>query len=304
MALSKQTKGWLAANCLPTLAGKTVVITGGNSGVGYKEAELVRYLGGRVVLACRNPAKAEAAARALQQEYPGEPVLTLPLDLADLSSIDRFAEDIAARRLTIDLFVQNAGVFHHPGEQTKDGFELVLGTNYFGSVYLAEKLLPYLAAQPEKSVYANTISMIHKIGRVDYDDFYYQKHYGNFRVYARSKLCLARYSYDLARRYAGSRVCVLMNHPGIAITPLGLNAFGPLVKKLAGPASHLFNSPEKSALSVPWMLSRSFEPGSIIGPNRLFGGWGNPTQNRVYKKVRQGAPELLAFTQAELQKHR
>ena len=91
-----------------------------------------------------------------------------------------------------------------------------------------------------------------------------------------------------------------MNHPGIAITPLGLNAYGAKVKKLAKVFGHIFNSPEKSSLSVAYIASHDVPPGSIVGPNRFFGGWGYPEINRVSRKVKSGADELAAFTEKEI----
>jgi len=300
MSLSEKTKKWMKQNGIPSFKGKTVLITGANSGVGFKEAETVIFLGADVIMACRNREKAEAARQSLLNEYPEASITLMELDLADFESIDNFTQNLRNFEKTIDLFVNNAGVFHQPGKRTKDGFELVIGTNYFGSFYLSEKIVPLLATQSKPSIYVNTISIIHKIASVDYDDFYCEKKYGNFRVYGRSKISLAKYTYNLAMKYRESNVCVLMNHPGMAITPMGLNAFGKKVARLAPLAGHLINSPEKSALSVPYILSTTFAPGSIIGPNRVFGGWGYPKENHIYKKVKLGAEELIEFTQKEI----
>ena len=182
----------------------------------------------------------------------------------------------------------------------------MIGTNYIGTYYLTEQLLPYLSALPHEVVYITTISMIHKIAKVDYEDFYYErgKRYRTFPIYARSKLCLAKYTYAQAMRYAGSNVRILMNHPGMTITPMGLNAFGDSVRRLSGIFSRISNSPEKSALSLPYILSREIPAGSIVGPNKGFGGWGYPEINRVMRRVKEGAEELARFTEREIEKAR
>ena len=300
MSLNEKTKRWLSENGSPDMTGKTVLITGANSGVGFKTAEIMLYLGARVIMACRSAPRAQAAREVLLRDCPDADVSITALDMADFSSIDAFADELTAKGEDIDVFINNAGVFRQPDKKTADGFELVIGTNYIGVYYLSERVLPYLETLPHEVYYINTVSMIHKIAGVDYEDFYYSKRYGNFRAYARSKLCLAKYSYALAKRYAGGNIRVMMTHPGIAITPLGVKAYGGIVERLAPVLGGIFNSPEKSALPAAYILSRELPTGSIVGPDKLFGGWGYPTLNRTLKKVTTGADELIRFTQSEI----
>ena len=181
MALSDKTKRWLAKNAGVSLKGRTAVVTGANSGVGYKTAETLAYLGA---------------------EYPGSGFSVAELDLADFSSVDAFADGIKARGDDIDIFVNNAGAFRHPGEKTKQGFDLVMGTNYLGVYYLTEKLLPYLSSLPHEVAYINTVSLVHKYARTDCGDFRCDNKGGALAVYAASKLCLAKYSYYLSEKTA------------------------------------------------------------------------------------------------------
>ena len=220
--------------------------------------------------------------------------------MADLASIDRFADKFSQENLDVDYFVNNAGVFHQPKQKTADGFELVIGTNYVGVYYLTEKLLPYLQTLPHEVGYINTVSIIHKIAKINYQDFYYEKKYKNFGAYARSKLCLARYTYALANRCKDTNLRVWMIHPGIAMTPLGMNAFGGKVKGAAKLFSWLFNSPEKSALAVAYLTAKQADAGALIGPRALFGGWGYPKKNRILRKVKVGADALIRFTDKEI----
>ncbi|MBR5289141.1 MAG: SDR family NAD(P)-dependent oxidoreductase [Clostridia bacterium] len=304
MSLSDKTKRWLNENCKISLKGKTVLVTGANSGVGFKMAEISAYLGADVILACRNKERAKEARLRLIGDHPEASISVMQLDLASLSSIEVFCEELVSSQVDIDAFVNNAGVFRQPGKKTADGFDLVIGTNYIGTYYLSERLLPYLSSLPHEVVYVNTISIIHKIATVDYADFYYEreKRYRAFPVYARSKLCLARYTYAQAKRYAGSNVRMMMNHPGMTITPMGLNAFGNGIGRLAGVVGPLINSPEKSALSLAYILSHEIPSGSIIGPNKGFGGWGYPEMNRIGQRVKEGAEELIRFTDIEIEK--
>ena len=304
MSLLDKTKKWLNSNCNVSLQGKTVLVTGANSGVGFKTAEIAVYLGANVILACRNSCKAMEARRELMHDYPGAVVTVMQLDLASLCSITAFTKELKCNGIDIDVFVNNAGVFHQPEKKTADGFDLVIGTNYIGTYYLSEQILPYLLTLPHEVVYINTVSIIHKIATVDYDDFYYEKErrYYAFPVYARSKLCLARYTYAKAKQFEGTNIRILMNHPGMTITPMGLNAFGNGVRFLSGIIGPLTNTPEKSALSVAYILAHDVPPGSIVGPNRGFGGWGYPEKNRIVRRVKEGAEKLLPFTESEIEK--
>ena len=300
MSLTTETEKWLKRNADISLKGKTVVVTGANSGVGFKIAETMLYLGARVILACRSQQKAIIARDTLAAGYPEADLSVMELDLADFAAIDAFVEAVRQQRIDIDVFVNNAVVLHQPGKKTKDGFELVIGTNYFGVFYLTERLLPYLSSLPHEVNYINTISLLDKYATIDYDDFYYRKRYRTMPVYARSKLCLAKYTYHTARRLDGSNVRMYMNHPGIAITPMGLNMVGPRVAKLGLAAKGLFNSPEKSSLSVAFILSHTLPAGTIVGPVKGFGGWGYPKINRTSRKMQTGAEELIAFTKKEI----
>ena len=301
MALTKKTVKWINKLNI-SLKGKTVLVTGSNSGVGYKTVETALYLGADVIMACRNIKKAEAAKEELIKDYPGASIRILELDLSDLSSIDSFTQNIINHKIDIDIFVNNAGTFHKSGV-TKDGFENVLGTNFFAVYYLSEKILPYLETLSHKVIYCNTISVVHKLAKIDYEDFYFTKKYNHFAVYARSKLCLAKYSYELSERYANSNINVYMIHPGISVTPLGANAFGETVKKLAKVMKGVFNSPEKSSLSLFYIISKDIPAGTIVGPH-ILEAWGYPKENSVRKCVKEGAEELIKFTEKEINKIR
>ena len=302
MSLSEKTQTWLADNAVGSWRGKTVLVTGADSGVGFSTAEIAAFLGAKVILACRDPAKASAAKAALLKDYPGAAIGLMRIDLASLASIRSFVRELSENGADIDVFVNNAGVFRQPGKTTEDGFDLVIGTNYIGAYYLTELLLPVLAALPHEVFYINTISLIHKAAAVKYDDFYCSRHYNDLAVYARSKLCLAKATYALAQRYKNSGLHICMNHPGITITPLALHAVSGRAAGWALKLAPLFNAPEKSALSAAYILSRNVPAGSIVGPSRGFGGWGYPGENHVCRKVKCGVEELIRFTDGEIRK--
>ncbi|MBQ6570086.1 MAG: SDR family NAD(P)-dependent oxidoreductase [Clostridia bacterium] len=290
MALSEKTKRYIRKNCKGTLADKRVIITGANGGIGYKTAETLVYLGASVILACRNPEKAERAKNSLLEEYPGTDIRTMTLDVADFKSIDAFAENMP----DVDVFINNAGVFHRPGQKTKDGFETVMGTNYMGVYYIGEKVLPKLEKCGHDVAYINTISLVHKIARVDFDRFY-----DNSGSYFRSKLCVARYSEYLNNKYKGTNIHIFMTHPGITITSIAAHIFGRfyVLAKIMP-----FNSVEKSSLSAAWLLTHDVTDGGVVGPNKLLGGWGYPEINKKSKRAQRDIEPLINYTQKEIEK--
>ena len=297
MALSEKTKTWLTKQNI-SLKDKTVLVTGSNSGVGLKTIETSLFLGANVIMVCRNMEKALNAKNDLLKDYPEANIDIMQIDLSDFSSIDAFADALISNKIDIDIFVNNAGTFHKRGV-TKDGFENVIGTNYFGVYRLTEKIIPYLKTLPHKVFYYNTISVVHKLVKINYKDFYNTKHYEHFRVYSKSKLCLAKYSYDLAKKLEKTNVCVYMIHPGISVTPLGANAFGNVIKILANALRGVFNSPEKSSLAMVYTLSNNSPTGSITGPSFLE-VWGYPKSGKVRRCVKEGADELISFTESEI----
>ncbi len=297
MALSDKTKTWLTKQNI-SLKEKIVLVTGSNSGVGLKTIETPLFLGADVIMACRNMEKAINAKIDLLKDYPEAKIDIMQIDLSDFSSIDEFAENLISNKIDIDIFVNNAGIFHKRGV-TKDGFENVIGTNYFGVYRLTEKIIPYLKSLPHRVYYFNTISVVHKLVKINYKDFYNTKHYGHFRVYSKSKLCLAKYSYGLAKEIENTNVSVYMIHPGISVTPLGANAFGKVIKILANALRGVFNSPEKSSLAMVYTLSNNLPTGSITGPSFLE-VWGYPKSGIIRRCVKEGADELISFTESEI----
>lgn len=301
MSLSEKTKKWLKKTGCASLRGKTVIVTGAGSGIGYKTAEVAVFLGASVIMACRNLKKAGGAADELRREYPGSNVKVMSLDLADLSSVDAFADRIVSENIDVDIFVNNAGVFRQPGRKTKDGFELVIGTNYIGVFRLTGKLVGYLSSLPHPVYYMNTVSVVFRTARkIDFRDFYFEKRYSDLAAYSRSKLCLAIFSRALARSLSDTNLAVYMIHPGVSMTPLAADAYGRVVSFLANRFRGLFNSPEKSSLAPFFILAKQPPAGSLAGPSGFFGVWGYPKTNSIPKRIDRGGEELIAFTENEL----
>ncbi|MDT0458051.1 oxidoreductase [Streptomyces sp. DSM 41527] len=202
--------------------GRSAVVTGANSGLGYATArELARH-GARVLLACRNEARGMAALDRLRSDVPTAEAEFRPLDLADLSSVRDFAaalDDFDGDRL--DLLINNAGVMALPYRTTADGFEMQFGTNHLGHFALTGLLLPKLLATPGARV-VTVSSMLHALADLDYTDLNSARSYRRWIAYSRSKSANLLFTHELTRRLAaaGSQVVAAAAHPGYASTNL------------------------------------------------------------------------------------
>jgi len=294
--LKKKTTGYLSTVCREDIRGRIVVITGANSGVGYKAAEELAWLGAEIVMACRNRERAEAARAGLLESVPGAKVSIRLLDLADSASIDAFVDSVIEDGLDIYGFVNNAGVFNMPGRTTKDGHELVMGTNYLGTFRLTMRLLPYLKILGHEVRLVNTTSIAYLLGKVSFEDFFMTRNYSGLGIYSASKLCVTAWSQWLAGELGGSNVRLVLSHPGVSATPLALRALRPWARTLVSPFTGLLQSPEKCALAIPYLLTNAVEPGSLHGPGKLLGFYGRPVPNRISRKAFEIIPKLILFT--------
>jgi len=199
---------WTAAD-LPNFAGRTVIVTGANSGLGLITARELARAGAHLVLAVRSTAKGDDAAKGMSGT-----VEVRKLDLQDLSSVREFADGVSE----VDVLVNNAGIMAVPYAKTKDGFESQIGTNHLGHFALTSLLLPKLTDRV-----VTVSSEFHQMGKIDLADLNWEsRRYGPWRAYAQSKLANLLFTSELQRRLdaAGSSVRALAAHPGYSSTNL------------------------------------------------------------------------------------
>ena len=208
---------------IPDQRGKIAVVTGANSGLGLETTAALAAAGARVVMACRDPAKARTAFEEVRRRTPAAAIEVLPLDLADLSSVRQFANDFGAKYPRLDLLVNNAGVMAVPLRRTRDGFEMQIGTNHLGHYALSGLLLDRLAAAPAARI-VNVASLAHQWTRaMDLADINFErKRYYRWDAYGKSKLANLLFTFELDRRLrkAGVKVITAASHPGYAATNL------------------------------------------------------------------------------------
>jgi NAD(P)-dependent dehydrogenase (short-subunit alcohol dehydrogenase family) len=231
-------QSWTEAD-IPDLSGRTALITGANAGLGLRTAGVLAARGAHVVLACRNPGKAEQAARQIIAESPAATTSVVRLDLASQSSVRAAAEEIRGRFPALDLIINNAGVMDVPYQLTEDGFELTLATNHLGPFALTGLLLDRLAAGAR---IVTTSSLAHTQGFIDFDDLQSERLYKREKAYGQSKLANLLFTYELDRRLraAGAEVSALACHPGIVYTELFTND-PKLQQFLISPAMRIVN---------------------------------------------------------------
>ncbi|MCV7421150.1 SDR family NAD(P)-dependent oxidoreductase [Mycobacterium yunnanensis] len=212
---------------IPDQTGRTAVVTGANTGLGYETAAALAAKGAHVVLAVRNLEKGKAAADLIARRTPGAEVTLQQLDLTSLDSVREAADQLHAGLDRVDLLVNNAGVMFTPEEKTKDGFELQFGTNHLGHFAFTGRMLDLLLATPESRVV--TVSSIgHRFGRIRFDDLQAERGYNRFTAYGKSKLANLLFTYELQDRLAGTTTSALAAHPGGSASELDRHLPGPL----------------------------------------------------------------------------
>ena len=252
---------------MPDMQGKTVVITGGNSGIGFETASALAVMGARVLVTARNADKGRAAVAALAQRTGGEGRCQLVVfDLADLSSVRRGAAEILDVAPRLDVLVNNAGVVLSERVETVDGLEATFATNHLGPFLLTHLLLERIRASAPSRI-VTVASSAHAGARhgILFDDLQSERRYAGMRVYGQSKLANILFTLELARRLEGSGVTANSLHPGTVRTGYGadgdargLLAFG---LKISSP---FFLSPAKGARTSVY-LSSSPEVAGVSG---------------------------------------
>jgi NAD(P)-dependent dehydrogenase (short-subunit alcohol dehydrogenase family) len=269
---------------MPDMSGKTVVITGANSGIGFETARALAQKGAQVVMTARDAAKGQAALDTLRAERPRGSLELLTLDLASLASVRAFANDFTRRYTKLDILVNNAGVMHIPYRQTADGFEMQFGTNHLGHFALTGLLLPLISQTPRARV-VTVSSVLHKGGHVNFDDLNMHQAYDRNKAYSQSKLANLLFAYELQRQFEAHRVDAvsLAAHPGYSAT--NLQYVGPQMRQssLEMRITALMNRfiAQSAAMGALPTLYAATAPGvrggQYIGPDGFMESRGYPT---------------------------
>ncbi|MET0135011.1 MAG: oxidoreductase [Kibdelosporangium sp.] len=268
------------ADRIPDQAGRTFVVTGANSGLGYVTAKELARHGARVVLAVRNETKGKAALAELLAEQPQAKAEIRLLDLADLDSVRAFADGIASDDVPVDVLVNNAGVMMPPRSLTKQGFETQFAANHLGHFALTGLLFDRLKASPAARV-VTVSSGLHKRGFIHFDDLNGERKYSPTAFYAQSKYANVLFALELDRRLraAGVPMLSVLAHPGYAAT--NLQASGPTgIAKLLMKLGNRLMAQDVSMGALPQLYAATateVQSGQFFGPDGRGESKGHPT---------------------------
>ncbi|MBX3314900.1 MAG: SDR family oxidoreductase [Actinobacteria bacterium] len=233
----------------PDLAGRTILITGANAGIGKETAVALAGMGADVVMAARNPAKGEEAMAEVRDRSGSDRVELGVLDLASLSSVRTFADDFLATHDRLDVLVNNAGGITDRWTPTDDGFEQMFGVNHLGHFLLTNLLRDRLiASAPARVVVVSSIAHRYAIGGLRFDDLQSERRFSSFPVYGRSKLANLLFTAELADQLEPHGVTVNAVHPGSINSHFGgdgdTGLLGLLIAKIG---RYVLRSPEVGA---------------------------------------------------------
>jgi len=284
---------------LPDFSGKTIIVTGANSGIGYDAALQFARRGARVVLACRNREKGRGAAATVLALHPRALVEAMELDLASLASVRDFADACHRQYQQLHVLCNNAGVMALPYRRTSDGFEMQFGTNHLGHFALTGLLLDLLVSTAGARV-VTVSSGAHHIGWMRFDDLQREHGYQKWLAYGQSKLANLLFAFELQRRCdrAGAKLVSVACTPGYAAT--NLQSAGP---RMQGSAtlesmwawSNRFFAVSAAQGALPTLYAATateVRGGDYVGPKLLGQGRGYPIIARCSPRARD--PQLAS----------
>ena len=283
--------GWTADE-MPRLDGKTVVVTGANSGLGYEGTRAFAEKGATVIMACRNIDRGERAMTEIRSESTDNSDLDVrECDLASLNSIRSFTEGVATDYDSLDVLCNNAGVMAIPRSETEDGFETQFGVNHLGHFALTGRLFSVLAAAEGIDGEARIVTQssgAHEQGAMDFSDLNWEQSYGKWKAYGRSKLANLLFAYELQRRIDGSDDVSIRSvacHPGYTDTNLQLRTAresgNPLVSVGLKAANAVFGQePDIGVLPMLYAATVDVAGGAYVEPGGFMNMRGHPTVGR------------------------
>jgi len=275
-------ENWTTAN-MPDLSGKVIIVTGGNSGLGYESVKVFAQKGAEVILACRSVEKGEAAKTEIMKNNPAGKIEVMNLDLMDLSSVKNFAVRFKENHSRLNVLLNNAGIMIPPYGLTKDGFESQIGTNHLGHFALTGQLIDLIVKTPKSRV-VSTSSLAHKNGKMDFDNFMFDNGngYTPMKAYGRSKLANLLFIYELQRLFAAKGIdsVAVVAHPGVSQTNLMRFVEGKFYYHLLKPLSSLIL--QSAAMGALPQLRAAVDPnvqgGDYYGPDGFNEMKGSPVK--------------------------
>ncbi len=279
---------------------KTVLITGGNEGIGLATAQRLAAKGAHIILACRDERKGHNAANYLRKETNNSAILVIPLDLAKLESVAHAAEFILTEHPKLDVLINNAGLYSSQLQYTQDGFEMQFGVNHLGHFLLTRLLLPALQCPQEGGRVINVSSAAHYHGKIDFDNLKGEKGpaaYNGPAAYAQSKLANVLFTKSLSRKYEGEITANAL-HPGVVATGLA-NKHGSFWIKTIWNLYKPFARPPSKGSDTSVYLAKSSEVNAVSG--RYFDQHQNVQKPASLACDKALAEQLWQYSEAAVQ---
>jgi len=294
-------------NNLPSQKGRIIIVTGANAGLGYQNTLSLAKKGAKVIMACRNLTKANAARENIEKEVPGADLEVLEIDLSKLQSVRSFAKAYQSKYDRLDVLINNAGVMMPPYSKTEDGFELQFAANYLGHFLLTGLLLETLLNTANSRV-VSLSSIAHKSGKIHFDDLQSEEKYNASEAYSQSKLACLMFAYELQRRLdkgGHNQTMSVAAHPGVATTELARHMNKVLYTVLRFTvAPFITHAPKEGAKPTLVAAIGEAEGGDYFGPTGFQEMKGSPGKAKstplakdeaVAKRLWEVSEELVGF---------
>jgi NAD(P)-dependent dehydrogenase (short-subunit alcohol dehydrogenase family) len=282
--------------------GRTFIVTGATSGLGFETARRLAAHGGRVVLTARGDSKGADVVARIRAAHPGAIVEYRLLDLADLTSVRRFADGILDDEVAVDVLVNNAGVMMPPRRLTPQGFESQFATNHHGHFALSGLLFETIARGRDPRI-VTVSSTLHKRGSIHFDDLTGERSYSPTAYYSQSKFANVLFGLELDRRLRAIRSPVrsVLAHPGYSDTNLQTSGPTGMMRQLMKVGNRLFAQPaERGALNQLYAaVDPDAQSGKFYGPDGFGENRGYPTEVQpiASAKDEQTAKRLWAVSE-------
>jgi NAD(P)-dependent dehydrogenase (short-subunit alcohol dehydrogenase family) len=280
---------WTTDN-IPDLSGKTIIVTGGSSGLGFESVKVFAKKGATVIIASRTIANMEAARQSIIAQNPKAKLEIMELNLADLDSVRKFTAQFKKRYDTLDILMNNAGVMTVPYESIKNGTESQFNTNHLGHFALTGQLIDVIKGTPNSRVVVVS-SLAYKAGKMDFDylNFQTKRGYSPMKAYGRAKLANLIFAYELQRRFASNNIdsVAVAAHPGLSLTNLGRHIDGKFMFRVFGPLMRaMIQNADTGAYSqIRAATDPNVKGGEFFGPN----GWRQYSGSPVLVKSNRAA---------------
>lgn len=291
-------------NDMPSLKGKTLIVTGGNSGLGYQAVRAFASKGGQVIMACRSISKGEEAKKQIIAELKTADITVMNLDLNDLSSVKSFVEEFRKTHEQLHVLLNNAGIMMTPYSKSVDGIESQQATNHFAHFALTGLLMDIISNTPKSRV-VNVSSIAHRQGKMDFNNLLYDKgqDYSPMKAYGRSKLENLLFTFQLQKYFEARKIDAkaVVAHPGVSNTNLFNNIGGKFLMTIFKPLFGLFVQPASMGAlpEIRAAVDPAVQGGEFYGPNGRAEMKGYPVVVQPDKSafIETDAPKLWKFSE-------